>query len=202
MTFAFKIAWSCLFFGPLISLGIFIALRNRARRHLRLAVLGSATLLTLVIFACSTKISLASILVNLIFLSAAYLSFCFLAASTFTARPIFIRIPLVVATYIPIIIGYILTTIGVLGLMFIMGDYTNAPKEAKQMRPGLDCRTTMWGGLGDSGYTVHLYKYFSIIPFIRHEVRTTSVDESYPESGPISASCDSEFFAYNQSAAE
>ncbi len=198
MTFAFKIAWSCLFFGPLLSLGIFIALRTGAKRHLRLAIVGSATLLALVILACAKKISLTSLWANLILLSAAYLSYCFVAASTFTVRPIFVRVPLLVATCLPVIIGYVLTTIGVLGLGFIMADYTNIPIEAKQMRPGLNCRTTMWGGVGDAGYTVRLYKYSPVIPFIRHEVRTTSVDESYPGSGPISASCDSEFFAYTQ----
>ena len=86
---------------------------------------------------------------------------------------------------IPIFAGYVLCTIGLLGLIFIVGDYTRAPNQIEQIDTRLVCRVTLWGSAAtDSGYTVHLYRSWAWLPLIERSVLSMSVNQTDQSKGP------------------
>jgi len=122
----------------------------------------------------------------------AYGAYCFLAVSCWQIKFLPLRIPALLGAAIPICAGYFMSTVGLLGLMFIVGDYTRAPESTEQIDMGLECRVTGWGMVASaSGYTVHLYKSWSWLPFMeRSAVSIPVVQIGYVgDQPPKDASC-------------
>ena len=108
-----------------------------------------------------------------------------------------IRILALVVAAVPVCIGYFLATIGALGLVFIIGDYSRPPYHTEQMRAGLVCHIRGWGAaFTASGHSVHLYKVWPELPFLKREVAMISVNETDPDSEPKRASCADVLAAY------
>jgi hypothetical protein len=182
---------AALLIGPPVGAAIVWILHLHRRRtllfRLCVAALGLIAIVSLSLFL---KVQTASLACNFAFCLAAFLAYCLLAPACWTMRPRvigFITGTLACAALIP---GYILGTIGVLGLDFMLADYLSPPIHVELVAPGLSCRVMAWGAaFADSGYTVHLYRYWPVFPLLRREVASTSVNETDPGNGPTSASC-------------
>lgn len=187
---SFAIAWLGLLAAPPIAVFAF-AVTSRFRPALikRLAI-GCAFLVVSIAAAASLDISLTSNAANVACLSTAYLAYAFLAASIWRVRSLILRVPALVIAAIPIAGGYVMGTMGVLGLAFILGDYASPPLQAVRMGAGLECRINAWGNVtSDTGYTVHLYRHWPLVPFVEREVSRVTVNETHPGPGPSTASC-------------
>lgn len=171
-------------------------IRWRRPNALSNAVIGSATAIVVVAGFTLLSTSFTSTLANVACISFAYLAYCFLAASCWKIRLLALRIPALIVAAVPIGVGYVLGTVGVLGLAFVVGDYSRPSKPATQMTNVLMCRVTVWGmAASDSGYTVHLYKHWLGLPFVEREVFSIVVNET-SALGPQSASCPDALAAY------
>lgn len=187
----FSIAWFCLLGAPPVAIATFFAIRRCWPNAVTRTLIVCSLLLGVVVGFAFLGVSSISTATNTICLAVAYFSYCFLAISTWRLRPRILRIPALVVAALPIAVGYMLGTVGILALMFIVGDYTRPPFQATEMAPDLQCRVTSWGmAASDTGYTVHLYKRWPAMPFLEREIGHIVINETHPLPGLESASCD------------
>jgi hypothetical protein len=189
MEVGFLLVWLGLLGAPVLAAIIAILTRRQGSPKRSAIVAGSALLLYFAV-ACS-GLSFVVPWVNLACFVAAYFAYCFLAMVCLRIQARLVRIPSFLVAIVPIGVGYLLSTIGILGLMFIVGDYTRLPDRVEQMATGLDCRVTGWGAVGTaSGYVVGLYQSWSGIPFLERRVSSRSVTQvGYLGPEPEGASC-------------
>jgi hypothetical protein len=178
----FMLIWIGLLGAPVLAVVIFILLRQRPFQARSVIVAGSVLLLYLAV-ACS-GLSFVAVPVNFASFVIAYFAYSFLAVMCLRIPAKAVRILTFVIAIIPIGFGYILSTIGILGLMFIVGDYASPPNRVEQMAAGLTCRVTGWGSAGSSsGYAVGLYQSWNRIPFLERKILGVSVVQA-GYSGP------------------
>jgi hypothetical protein len=195
----FLLAWVTVLGAPPVILGAFAAIRQLWPHALSPMAVGSlATLCSFFGFA-ALRVSFTMAMANIVCAAVAYLAYCFLAASCWRITSRAVRILVLIVTAVPIAVGYLLGTIGVLGLAWTVEDYSRAPDHTEQMGPELICRVTSWGSAAsDSGFTVHLYKHWAGVPFIEREVASTAVVQTNPQAQPKDASCSDVLAAYGQ----
>jgi len=165
--------------APLIAIAAFVVIRWQRPAWLRQLAIGAAAILLILIVAAALGFSFENTLANFVAFVIGYGSYNFLAVSCWQIRFLPLRVVALLGAAIPILGGYVLSTIGLLGLMLVVGDYASAPKKVEQMDSGLVCRVTGWGSaITDSGYTVSLYRNWGWLPLIERSVVSISVNES------------------------
>ena len=198
---ALPLVWGTLIFSPIAGFGIFYLIRRRwPQAQRRVAKIAAIVFLLIVTFFKILHFSFTASLINIWGFVIGYSAFCFLGASCRLIPSASIKAVAQLLTLLPIICGYLLGTGGLLGLMFILGDYTSPPTETDQMEKNLSCEITGWGSAGSaSGYTVHLYKTWDALPFLRREVENLNVIESGAVDGyePQGTTCADALAAYN-----
>jgi hypothetical protein len=179
--------------GPPIAIAAFVLTRWRRPAWLRRLIIGAASLLLIIIAASALGFSFEKTLANFVSFAVGCLAYSFLAVSCWQIRFLPLRIVALLGAAIPIGVGYLLSTIGMLGLMLVVGDYSVAPYKIEQMESGLVCRVTGWGSaITDSGYTVHLYRTWGWLPLIERSVVSISINESASArsiDAPAGATC-------------
>jgi hypothetical protein len=195
----FAIVWIGLLAAPLLAL-ILARLRRFGARILMIAA--STFLLSYFVFAYSSLAFVAP-KGNLACFVVAYFAYCILAATCLRIPRKIIRFPIFVIAIVPIAFGYLLSTVGILGLMFIVGEYTNLPDRTEVMTAGLTCRVTGWGmAAGASGYTIGLYQSWNAVPFLERKVIGSSVTQAgYSGPPPADVTCADLFGQYEKLAA-
>jgi hypothetical protein len=168
-----------LFAAPLVAFGAFAAIQSRWISRQPTVAAVCVSVVVFVLGAAALGLSFKDPLANFVVFTIAYAAYCLLAVLCWRIPSLFIRIPALLLAAIPICFGYVLCSIGALGLMFIVGDYTSPPKHTEQMNRNLTCRVTLWGAsFTASGYTVHLYKSWAWLPFVEKSVVTMSVNQT------------------------
>lgn len=171
---------------------LFMVIGRLAPRSQFPVVLGSASIVLGVLAGAVAGISFTVQGVNVVAVALSYFSFCYLAVSAWRIRNKLSRFVVIALATITIGIGYVLGTVGFLALLFIVGDYTNPPVQTLDVTGKLRCKVTVWGmAASDSGYTVHLYKRWGMLPFLEKEVSKAVVNETHPVDGEKVASCQS-----------
>jgi hypothetical protein len=194
----FTIVWVTLLLAPVAATLVFAAVpQSRIRTRIAAA---SAILLVVVASAALTGFVFTMPLANAVAVAAAYAAYCFLAVSVWRIPQIFVRVVALIGAFLPIACGYMLSTVGMLGLAFIVGDFSAKPEQTEQMTNGLVCHVTLWGmAASASGYTVSLNKSWSLVPFIEKRVVTIPVTQSgYIGEQPKDASCADALAKYRQ----
>jgi hypothetical protein len=187
----FVIVWAALLAGP--ALGIILALRMASQRSgIRPVFLSGFGCIIFVVALDYLGVRTSSALINMIFWVLVFLSLCLLLGLIWTIEYKPIRVTLGILTHLIFVPGYVLGTIGILGLFFILGDYLTLPGEKVALKPGLTCEVMSWGNsMSQSGYDVSLYRHVPWASFIRLKVGEVTVNQSSPQSGRKSADCKS-----------
>jgi hypothetical protein len=183
--------------APVLAMIAFVLLRRKwPAVQLKVMICCAASLL-IVICCVWLRLSFIKPLGNFICVGLAYLAYCYLVFSCWRL-PKILRLIAVIILSVPIVVGYIGGTIGSLGLMFIVGESYEQPLQIVKYDAGLICRIVPWGAaMSDEGYTVHLYQHWAAISFLEREVQEIVIDQSDPEGGPTSASCNDALASYN-----
>jgi hypothetical protein len=195
------IIWATIILGPPFALAAFLSIRGFWPRA---QLLVTAAALVIIFFAFGVmlfRLSFANSLANFVCVAVVYLAYCFLAASCLQIPFRVVRYLALAITSLPICFGYVLGTVGVLGLMAIMGDYERPPEHTEQMGSHLKCEITLWGFAGSaSGYTVHLYKTWPEIPLLVREVVAFSVVQGgyVGDDPPADKTCSDALDAYSR----
>jgi hypothetical protein len=162
--------------------GIVLLLRNRTPGLIRRSDVACVAVLGILIASTMIGVGFTVRAANVLGWTLGYWSYCFLAASCLLIPSKVARIAALVIAAIPMLMGYVLGTVGVLGLAFILGDYTREPDHTEQIGPGLTCRITEWGmAVGPSGYIVDLYRVLPV-PFLKRNVASIRVTDTDPSS--------------------
>lgn len=189
---AIFIIWADLIAALPLAVVLFKVTGRWAPRSQFLVVLGSASVLFGVLTCAVVGISFTMQGVNVVAVALAYFSFCYLAVSSWKIRNKLSRFVVMALAAIPIGAGYMLGSVGLLALMFMVGDYTNPPVQTLDVTDKLRCEVTAWGmAASDSGHTVHLYKRWKMLPFLEKEVSNAVINETHLVEGEKVASCQS-----------
>ncbi len=197
---ALFILWIGLAGAPLFSAVAFFSIRKRgANILLRAAAIGAACLFLFILFAW-LRLGFTVNEANLVCFAIAYAAYCFLVATCWQIRVKALRALALAVFLTPILLGYVYASIGLLALGWIAADYALPPSHTEEMQAGLTCRVRQWGAaIGDSGYTVHLYRHWSALPFLEREVARISVNETNSQIEPQSATCADALSTYQAS---
>ena len=194
----FFIIWASLLANPIFAFIVFFVIRRKEPTvHLKILL---TSVFSIFIFSVSNAlgITFTNSLANFSSFAIAYLAFNYLVASCWNISQKLLRVFAMLIFMIPIGIGYILGTVGLLGLVFIVGDHTNPPMHTEKLEQNLICRVTTWGmAASDSGYTVRLYRYWNAIPFLERELNEIVVNET-SQKPPFGASCNDVLAAYTK----
>lgn len=173
------VAWGSLLAAP--PLAFAVARKGRLGAWKPFA-LGSVGLISAVMLAIALDASFVWADANIWTLCVAYLGYCFLAFSCMRIKWKLVRYAVSLLAVVPIALGYVLGTIGMLGLGFIIGDLTQPPVGVEKIDGGLVCKMTRWGAaMTDSGYRVTAYRQLG--PFLEQRLAKISVNESTGQHG-------------------
>lgn len=199
---ALYIAWGSLLGAPVLAIATFTAFRKASPGKQFAIAAGSALTIIVISGVAAFGISFTESTVNFLCVAAAYFSYCYLVVSCWYIRIKAIRILAVLVLAIPIVIGYLLGTIGGLALGWIVMDFTAPPTHIERLKEGLICRVTPWGSaVSASGYTVRLYQQWDVLPFLERRLNSIEIDETSEQSERSSASCQDVFAAYSNASA-
>ena len=176
---AFSIVWISLIFSTPLAIWAFSEKRGNNSQRKRRLLWTSAVVMALVLLSQFIRIRFTSVYLNIFTFTLAYLAYCFLVASTWRIESKLIRFVSVAVMHIPIAIGYVLGTIGFLGLILIVMQETEPSQKTEQLASNLNCEVRYWGGFGsESGYAVNLHKQWPLLPFIEKKVYSVSINET------------------------
>jgi|ERR1700722_15064485 hypothetical protein len=197
---AFFLMWATVICGPPFAFAVFFSIRQWWP-HAQLPATGAAILTLLFAFSVVTlRLSFTSALANFVCVAVVLLIYYFIVASCLQIPFRAVRYLTFIVTILPICFGYLLGTVGVLGLGWIVMDYTRPPEHTEQMGPDLKCQITGWGSVASaSGYTVHLYKIWPEVPFVEREVASLSVIQAgYVGEPRADKTCSDAMHAYTR----
>jgi hypothetical protein len=195
---AFLLMWATVLSAPPLAFALFLSFRRLWPRVQLPAAVVAIAILFFSYGIAQLGLSFTSALVDVACVAAVYFTYCLVAASCLQIPFIFFRYSALVVSSLPICVGYVLGTVGVLGLGWIVADYTRPPQHTEKMRPDLICEVTSWGSVASrSGYTVHLFKIWAALPFAEREVvRFKIVQAGYIGEPPTDKTCADALNAY------
>ena len=183
---ALSITQVTLIFGPLagaISVQVF---RRRSALCIKWLTALCLTYLSLLTFASIGRVKTISTDVNFALCIASYFAYCFLASATWTFKPTRPFRVVGIAMYVSLLPGYLLATVGILGLGFVLGDQFSSQLQVKLIAPEISCMVKGWGGAwGPSGYDVILYKTPAWLPVIEYQFAGAHVVQTEPHSPDV-----------------
>lgn len=195
---AFNLIENSLLLAPPATLISFFAVRRWWPSALR--VLSWACLIIFCAILCCMilGLSLTKNYDNFLCFDVGFISYCFWAASCVRIRSVYRRVVALILASLPIFFGYLLGTVGILGLAFEIDDDTETPDSVQLMGPGLTCVTSEWGILGNAGKRYDLYKQWDSIPFIQRDVEHGSSSDDDPNDKEFPITCDGLVEAYQK----
>ena len=184
------LAWLALMGGPVLTAAV--AVRGAQTTHAPSVpiVLASMALLATVAVPATLHVQLAWPPANWLAVAAGWTAWCVLVGLLYAIRPRSVGIGVGALASLSVLPGLLLGTIGILGLMFIVGDYARPPLASRTLSPGIDCIVTGWGSaFSDDGHDIDIYRYWRWLPAIRRRVRHVAVDETRPDPATRFATC-------------
>jgi hypothetical protein len=188
----FFMTWFSLFAAPLAGVMLVYRWRDSDAPVLRPAVGWALAFLGLIALCVATGLQWSSTAANFVCCLGGLYAYWLIAAATWAIPLRWLRILLGTLAFLPLIPSLMLGTIGLLGLIFILGDMLGPPVEARRLSHWRTCEVSTWGSaVTDSGYTVQLYWAPAWLPIVRRQLRAVSINETNPAPGRTSASCES-----------
>lgn len=175
----FIVIWATVLGAPLIALLAVPGIRRAWPYAHGPIIIAAIAILCLAIGLTVSRLSFTNFWLNVALAAISYLAYCFLAASCWHISHDAVRYIVGIVAILPIGVGYLLGTIGLLSVgWMLVATYANPPNHVEQMAPGLICEINGWGTALDGGYTVHLYRRWSAFPFLQRELVILNVDEN------------------------
>jgi hypothetical protein len=164
---------------PPIALAVFLIVQKNYPNVQSKWVLASVGMIVATVLAIFFRVNFIWGVGNVLWLLGCYLAYCLIVASCLQIRKRRLRWFALLFSAVPIALGYVLATIGRLGVLFLLADTLAEPSYSQIGTDGLTCSVTGWGGAwGDSGYRGSLYQSWIVVPFLQREVAWISVDQS------------------------
>jgi hypothetical protein len=183
---AATLAWTLLLATPVAALALraLIGRLRPGREAVVAAVL--AIILASVVLPGWAGIRFVPLIANIWTLAAAYFAYCFLVFCI-ARLPLrgMARASAMIIGALPIAFGYFLGSVGLLGLMFVIGSYAKPPEETMRLTANLVC-TRIEGGGPSGGYELHVHREWLLTPLLHREVAVIGAKNEY-EGWPVCA---------------
>lgn len=198
--YAAAITWGFLVFSTPMSIIVFSRVRKKHGILQARLVSLCAMAVALIVCLAALKISATIRWVNVFAFDLAYIAYCYLAVSAYQVGNPLLRVAAIIILHMPVILGYFMGTVGVLALLFLVGEKVEPPLKVERLSESLYCEITGWGmAASDSGYAVSLLKSWQSFPFMAREVYSASINETHPSDGQTGGwDCSSAFAAYQK----
>jgi len=173
--------WGGLIIAPPVAFLISTVLRLWRPNLVRKFVYGCVIYIGIVVIFLLYGISFSDQRISAGSLATVYLAYCCLVVSSLKISRLAVRIPVAVVGITSIALGYMLASVGALGLAFIIGD--TIPVFNQQVSPGITCRVTTYGTVFTSrgGQIAHLEQSIPYLPFLEREVYELRFEDSTGE---------------------
>jgi len=154
---------------PIVGFILFKVTRKKpvTRKYIFIPLL---TLLSITALGLIFKFSTTSNFIDWFLLSLTYLTTCLILWYTCFHKNIFIKIISRISLTLVLVIGYMLSTVGILGLAFIVGDYETI--DIQKLENGIICKKTSYGNVtvDSSGTWIQIYKTITWLPIIEWQI--------------------------------
>lgn len=167
----FGAAWGTLLLAPPLGVLAGFALRRGPAARVRYLYAAAGALLAGAAIVMASPWSLRGVAADAWLLMAAYAAYCAAAAAaTLRLRPSRLRVLLGAVLAVPVALGLVLGTIGVLGLAFVVGDLE--PRSDRALDRGLSYRTYGFGNAttASGGTVVQVYTHPRSAPFLERSL--------------------------------
>lgn len=176
----FYLVLGSLWCAPIIA-ALALAAAKGVPRALFVVICLAGGALGLVILAMLLKVSFMARTANVQALCFAYFAYCLLALGSVRLRPPLLGKLALATACLPIAFGYLLGTIGALGLAFLVGDAVRAPLHERSIGGGVVCVVTKDDGIGDTSYHLTLQQRWGPLPIQRRLAQSDAIDVSPEE---------------------
>jgi hypothetical protein len=114
--------------------------------------------------------SLRGLLPDAVFVVFSYFAYCALIIAISTLKPRWFTFPLTVLGIVPMVAGFVLGTVGILGILMVLGDVT--PAREGKLGARMSYRVRYHGGATESHNesTVAIVRSPALFPFIEKEI--------------------------------
>ena len=173
----FGTVWGALLLAPPLGAVGGLALRRLPPARARAVYVGLGIVLALAAAVAWSPWSLRGVAADAWALAAGYLAYCTAAmAAVLRVRGRGERVLAGTVAGLPVVAGYLLGTLGVLGLAFVVGDYE--PRSARALAPGLSCRTYGFGNATTAagGTVVEVFAHPRWAPFLERSLFRRAYD--------------------------
>lgn len=162
------VAMGVLLIGPPVMAWLAVWARSKPPILLRLIV-SAGVLLALVVCGAWAEVSFVQPLLNLVAIWLAYLALAFLAvALAFTPWPRWLTVPIQLVAALPILLGYLLGSFGVLILVIFLGRSLEPVQQTQPMSGGVVCRSRILQGMpDDDALLVEVFRTWPPLPLQR-----------------------------------
>lgn len=168
--FAFIVVLASLLGSPIMAAVLSWRLSRNSVNIQRKVFFTLASYVSFVIFVTVLGLSIRSYKANLVLHGFTYLCFCVLALSAFRLKPRVLGVSLGILGSLPLMVGLLLGTVGILGIAFIIGDsipiYAGSNKDTTCYVNSFGNATTK-----DGGYDVTIKKQLPVITFIERTIQ-------------------------------
>lgn len=154
---------------PIIGFVLFRITRNKPVRRKQVFIT-LLTLFSITALGMTLKFSTTSTFIDWLLLSLTYLAICFFLWVLAFHRNVFIKIVGIISLTLFLGIGYMMSTIGILGLAFTLGDYETV--DIQKLDNGIICKKTCYGNVtvDSSGTWIRIYKTIKWLPIIEWQL--------------------------------
>jgi hypothetical protein len=174
-----------LLLGPPVAVFVYFSVRAVSRLALSWMLTFVALYLVIILIAAVIGLRFRAVSANIAGVALTWPAWCMCCAHGCRARQRSVRVLSWLVAVPSIGLGYLLGTVGCLGVAFIVGDIIAAPTNIQYFEtPELACVTTEWGGAGThEGSTNVLYRRWTAVPWLRLRVAESVDDWTGGEQG-------------------
>jgi hypothetical protein len=182
---AIAVVEAALLLGPPAAVGVYFILRLHSRRAVSCMLKFVVAYIAIILFATVIGLRFTAVLANIASVALIWPAWCFCCACGCWAKQPLPRAPSWFVAVPSVGLGYLLGTVGYLGMLFIVGDIVSPPIPTQSFEtPELACETTLWGGPGaGSGHSIVLYRKWTAVPWLRFRLTEATVDDTAAVQG-------------------
>jgi len=179
--FIFTVLRGTLLISPVLAVVSALWYRKSGHTAKKWFLVGHTVLCIPLVFYALTDWSLGGIKSDTVLIALAYFAYCGLVAVSLNIHNLKLRLPVFLIGLIPVLLGYILATVGALGLAFVVGDCV--PEQEGRLESRLTYRITTFGNAttAEGGNRIALLRSYHLLPGLEREVFTKELDyRDYP----------------------
>ncbi|MGA3001328.1 MAG: hypothetical protein ABSE20_06365 [Acetobacteraceae bacterium] len=174
-----------LLLGPPTAVGVYFIMSLHSRRALSSTSKFVVTYIAIILVPAAVGLRFTAVSANVASVALIWPAWCFCCARGCGAKWRSVRVLSWFVAVPSVGLGYLVGTVGCLGVAFGVGDTVSTPTHIQYFEtPDLVCEITEWGGAGThEGTSTVLYRRWAAVPWLRYRVAESTDDWTGGEQG-------------------